>query len=137
MPQVLKIYDGGVQNQGGHTVGVIIFDIVTGEGKPEKLIGYCRPNYRDAVIKNLKRLVWKEIQGQTVHLRRPESKPKLTIPTAAVMQRPAAPVANNGLIDVQQHGFWFVVRAWSADMKSWLIHHLPQRVRPVGAGRKC
>lgn len=59
MPQVLKISDGGIQKiQGGHTVGVVIFDIITGEGKPEKLTGFCRPNYRDAIIKNLKRLVW-------------------------------------------------------------------------------
>lgn len=58
MPQVLNIYDGGIQKIGAHIVGVVIFDIVMGEGKPEKLIGYCRPYHRDSVIKNLKRLVW-------------------------------------------------------------------------------
>lgn len=26
-------------------------------------------------------------------------------------------------VDVQQHGFWFVVRAWAADMTSWKIHY--------------
>lgn len=25
--------------------------------------------------------------------------------------------------DVQKHGFWFAVRAWAADMTSWLIHY--------------
>lgn len=59
MSQVLNVYDGGLQKiNGGHTVGVVIFGIVTGEGTPEKLIGYCRPNHQDAVIKSLKRLVW-------------------------------------------------------------------------------
>jgi len=59
MSQVLNIYDGGLcKIKGGHTVGVVIFDVTTGEGKPEKLIGYCRPNYRESVIKSLKRLAW-------------------------------------------------------------------------------
>ncbi len=26
-------------------------------------------------------------------------------------------------IDVQQHGFWFAVRAWSPEITSWLIHY--------------
>lgn len=60
MSEVLKIYDGGIQKiKGGHVVGLVIFDVVTGEGKPETLVGYCRPNHRDAVIKSLKRMIWK------------------------------------------------------------------------------
>jgi phage terminase large subunit GpA-like protein len=26
-------------------------------------------------------------------------------------------------VDVQKHGFWFVVRAWTAELKNWLIHY--------------
>lgn len=26
-------------------------------------------------------------------------------------------------IDVQKHGYWFVVRAWTAELTSWLIHY--------------
>jgi len=58
MSEVINIYDGGLQKIGGHKVGVIIFNVTTGEGTPETLIGYCRPNYRDAIIKSLKRLFW-------------------------------------------------------------------------------
>ena len=36
---------------------------------------------------------------------------------------PEAAVALTVGVDVQMHGFWFVVRAWSADMTSWLIHY--------------
>jgi len=36
---------------------------------------------------------------------------------------PEAAVALTVGVDVQQHGFWFVVRAWSAEMTSWLIHY--------------
>ena len=60
MPEVINVYDGGIAKiKGGHTVGVVHLDIVTNEGTPERLTGYCRSNYRDAVIKNLRRLNWK------------------------------------------------------------------------------
>ncbi len=36
---------------------------------------------------------------------------------------PAAAVALTIGVDVQMHGFWFVVRAWAADMTSWLVHY--------------
>jgi phage terminase large subunit GpA-like protein len=36
---------------------------------------------------------------------------------------PEAAIALTCGVDVQQHGFWFAVRAWSADMTSWLIHY--------------
>jgi phage terminase large subunit GpA-like protein len=41
--------------------------------------------------------------------------PAQTVPEAAI-------VLTVG-VDVQLHGFWFVVRAWAADMTSWKIHH--------------
>jgi phage terminase large subunit GpA-like protein len=36
---------------------------------------------------------------------------------------PEAAVALTCGIDSQLHGYWFVVRAWAADMTSWLIHY--------------
>lgn len=41
--------------------------------------------------------------------------PPQTVPESAI-------VLTCGL-DVQQHGFWFAVRAWAAEMTSWLIHY--------------
>ena len=36
---------------------------------------------------------------------------------------PATAVALTAGIDVQQHGFWFVVRAWAPDLTNWLVHY--------------
>jgi len=36
---------------------------------------------------------------------------------------PEAAVALTIGVDVQLHGFWFVVRAWAPDLTSWLIHY--------------
>jgi terminase, large subunit len=36
---------------------------------------------------------------------------------------PEAAVALTCGIDVQKHGFWFVVRAWTSELTSWLIHY--------------
>lgn len=36
---------------------------------------------------------------------------------------PAAAIALTCGIDVQKYGFWFAVRAWAADLTSWLIHY--------------
>jgi phage terminase large subunit GpA-like protein len=36
---------------------------------------------------------------------------------------PEAAVALTVGVDVQQFGFWFVVRAWAPDLTSWLIHY--------------
>ena len=60
MAEVLKIFDGGVINEKGRHVGVIHFLISTDEGTPETLLRYCQPNYRDSIIKNLRRLAWKK-----------------------------------------------------------------------------
>ncbi|MEI7636370.1 MAG: hypothetical protein WCJ37_03640 [Syntrophus sp. (in: bacteria)] len=75
MSEVINVYDGRIaKTKGGHTVGVVHLDIVTNEGAPERLTGYCRSNYRDAVIKSLKRLSWKvpiaeapQAQTPTIH----------------------------------------------------------------------
>lgn len=47
---------------------------------------------------------------------------------AARCPLPAQTVPENAIaltlgVDVQQHGFWFAVRAWAPDMTSWLIHY--------------
>lgn len=36
---------------------------------------------------------------------------------------PESAIALTCGIDVQKYGFWFAVRAWAADMTSWLIHY--------------
>ena len=36
---------------------------------------------------------------------------------------PQAAIALTCGVDVQQFGYWFIVRAWAADMTSWLIHY--------------
>jgi hypothetical protein len=58
--EVLQILDGGIIKEKGRRVGVIRFQISTNEGALEQLTGYCLPNYRDSIIKNLKRLAWKK-----------------------------------------------------------------------------
>lgn len=60
MVELLQILDGGIVKEKGKLVGVIRFLISTNEGAPEQLTGYCHPNYRDSIIKNLKRLAWKK-----------------------------------------------------------------------------
>jgi len=61
MAEIIGIHDGGIaKDRYGHTVGIIVFMITTNESKPEILIGHCRPNYRDSIIKNLKRLTWQK-----------------------------------------------------------------------------
>jgi phage terminase large subunit GpA-like protein len=47
---------------------------------------------------------------------------------AARCELPPQTVPENALaltcgVDTQKHGFWFAVRAWAADMTSWLIHY--------------
>jgi len=50
--KVLNIFDGGIQKaRNKRPLGIIIFNITTSEGKPENIIGYCHPNYRDSIIK--------------------------------------------------------------------------------------
>lgn len=57
---ILHIYDGGiVTDEKGRRLGEIRFEVQTSEGKSETLIGNCHPNFRDSIIKNPKRLVWK------------------------------------------------------------------------------
>jgi hypothetical protein len=60
MAEVLQILDGGIIKEKGKPMGVIRFLISTNEGAPEQLTGYCLPNYRDSIIKSLKRLVWQK-----------------------------------------------------------------------------
>lgn len=58
MAEIIGIFDHGIVKMGKRNLGAIRFRITTNEGKPEDLIGYCLPNYRDGIINNLKRIVW-------------------------------------------------------------------------------
>ena len=61
---------------------------------------------------------FKEIMAKktdTVILSRKTDLPPLVVPADAV-------VLTAG-IDMQKHGFWFVVRAWAEDLTSWLIQY--------------
>lgn len=71
MAQVLQIFDGGIVRKKGKLVGVIHFLISTNEGSPEQLTGYCQPNFRDSIIKNLKRLAWQKA-GTTIETAKPD-----------------------------------------------------------------
>jgi len=65
MAEIVGIYDGGViVDRHKKKVGVVIFKIVTNESAPEVMIGHCHPNYRDSIIKNLKRLAWQKPEIQ-------------------------------------------------------------------------
>jgi len=60
MPEVLNIHDGGLQKIGGRTLGVVIVELVNGEGEPYQLVGYCMPVHKEQMIWRLKRII-----GQT------------------------------------------------------------------------
>lgn len=57
--EIVRIRDGGVVKDRGRMIGEIIFEVTTSEGKPETLVANCAPNYRDSIIKNLRRLAWR------------------------------------------------------------------------------
>jgi hypothetical protein len=60
MANVLQIYDCGITQVKGNPRGVILFKISTDTGAAEEMIAYCHVNYRDTIIKNLKRLSWQK-----------------------------------------------------------------------------
>ena len=61
-PQVIGVFDLGMAtikfNGSPHNVGVISIRTSENESAPVDHIGYCRLNYKDSIIKNLKRIVW-------------------------------------------------------------------------------
>ena len=60
MSQLIGIFDDGFsKDHKGRNVAAIRFRIVTREGKPDDIIAHCLPAYKDAVVKNLRRLNWK------------------------------------------------------------------------------
>jgi hypothetical protein len=59
MAELLQIRDGGIAKVKGKSLGLIVFELSTREGALEIMVGYCQPNYRESIIKNLKRLAWK------------------------------------------------------------------------------
>lgn len=57
MSALIGIFDDGfTKDRKGRTVSSIRFKITDREGKPDAIIAYCLPAYKDAVIKNLRRL---------------------------------------------------------------------------------
>lgn len=64
MGNLIAIYDGGIRQHQGHKVGVIIFKIANNESTPEEIIGYCHPNFRNSIIKNLKRLNFQKANSE-------------------------------------------------------------------------
>lgn len=62
MPEVIGVFDGGsttIHHRGRpFNVGVIIFRTSVNESAPVDFIAHCRLNYKDSIIKNLKRLEW-------------------------------------------------------------------------------
>ncbi len=60
MAQLIGIYDDGfTKDARGRNVAAIRFRISTREGTPDDLIGHCLPVYKDAAIKALRRLAFK------------------------------------------------------------------------------
>lgn len=65
MSQLIGIFDDGfTKDRKGRTVSSIRFRITTGEGKPDDIVGYCLPAYKDAVVKNLRRLAFQNQHEQ-------------------------------------------------------------------------
>jgi hypothetical protein len=62
MPEVIGVFDRGMasikRNGGSLNVGVISIRVSENESAPVDYIGYCRLNYKDSIIKNLKRIHW-------------------------------------------------------------------------------
>ena len=62
MSEVIGIFDGGsavIQHKGQPlNVGVIIWRTSDCESKPVDYTGYCLLNYKESIIKNLKRIHW-------------------------------------------------------------------------------
>jgi len=67
MSEVIGVYDGGsaIIKHNGHpaNVGVIHLRIAKGEVL-ETITGYCRPNYKEGIIKYLKRIAWAVPEAQ-------------------------------------------------------------------------
>jgi hypothetical protein len=63
MSQVLGVIDGGatqIKDKSGQpvNVGVIVIRTSENESAPVDHVGYCRLNYKDSIIKSLKRIKW-------------------------------------------------------------------------------
>ena len=61
--------------------------------------------------------------GNVVALETTETRVRAMITDRPAMEVPAEAWCLTAGIDVQLHGFWFVVRAWARDFTSWLVQH--------------
>lgn len=67
MPKVIGVFDGGTAVIKQANVGVIIFRTQENESKPVDNVGYCRLNYKDSIIKYLKKIHWQDEMNPEVH----------------------------------------------------------------------
>ena len=93
MPEILGVYDLGtatIKHKGHHVVvGAISIRTSENESAPVDYIGYCRLNYKDSIIKNLKRIVWAKPEP-VEKIVKPERKPQdNVIPAEAEIQEEA------------------------------------------------
>ena len=78
-------------------------------GDPKKLQGFVN----SALAEPWRQTVVKTEESEIL-------KARCTLPPQTV---PVDCVALTCGIDMQKHGFWFVVRAWARDYRSWLVHY--------------
>jgi hypothetical protein len=97
MPEIIGVFDGEtttIHHQGRpYNVGVIHLKITKGEAAPEIITGYCRLNYKEGIIKNLKRITWAKLEDPANAGQKPaemaeaQNKPKeVVIPAEAGIQ---------------------------------------------------
>ena len=78
-------------------------------GDPKKLQGFIN----SALAEPWRQTVTKAEESEIL-------KARCSLPPQTV---PAEAVALTCGVDMQRHGFWFAVRAWARDYRSWLIHY--------------
>jgi hypothetical protein len=70
MSEIIKIFDGGFgsieHGKCSIIVGQIIFRVSENESKPIDHIAYCKPCYKDSIIKNLKHLCFPQTKASTL-----------------------------------------------------------------------
>jgi len=61
--EVTAVHDRGfgtIKNKNGHSMTVNVFELSVSfnQGKPEPVICFCHPHYKESVAKSLSRLTW-------------------------------------------------------------------------------
>lgn len=84
-------------------------DFIQGQGDPAKL---------KIFVTQRKAEPWKQIIIKSTEAEILQARVELPAQTV-----PAEALVLSAGVDVQKFGFWFVVRAWARDFRSWLIHY--------------